>query len=157
MDSHMESGSSFDSNPIPLGYYYPYWWDGNSIEHLVLLIVFRRWCLGQKGRKEDFLLCFFDVFFVIGFVRIAEDFWGEGGCEPGDSKCSLPSHAFQSEKHAHANTIIVIVTLIVITIVFVIRAHTIIVIVILIVIIIVFVFVFVNQPLVFPPTTALFL
>ena len=40
------------------------------------------------------------MFFSFGFVRIAEDFSGEGGCEPGDSKCSLPSHAFQSEKHA---------------------------------------------------------
>ena len=164
MDSHMESGSSFDSNPIPLGYSNPYWWDEYNIEHLVLLIVFHSWCVAQKGRREIFYLNSWGLektsqgmenIFVyglrtflgyngvgdsrkliriclifgktFGFVRIAEDFWGEGGCELGDSKCSLPSHAFQSEKHAHANTTIVIVTLIVIVIVFVlvINAHTI--------------------------------
>ena len=64
----MESGSSFDSNPIPLGYYYPYWWDGNSIEHLVLLIEFRD-VLGRRGGRRIFLL---------ELAKIAEELSGGG-------------------------------------------------------------------------------
>ena len=95
----MEGGSSFDSNPIPLGCYYSYWWDGNDIEHLVLLIVFRNphvmfGAEGEEGGffylnllrlrencqgKENFLRIFCELgkglFF--GFVYFAENFlWG---------------------------------------------------------------------------------